>query len=239
MSKQFSFKQFLPIYAIIFSFLIIISAIGSRAVTVLAETRPLVDRKCVVIDPGHGGVDGGATSCTGVLESNINLQISLRLNDLLKLMGIRTLMIRSDDRSVYTQGNTIAQKKVSDLKQRVKLVNEEHTALLLSIHQNHFTDSRYYGPQVFYGREEGSLELARTMQASLTSNLCPNNNRQAKTAKEVYLLQKADCVALLIECGFISNPEEEQKLLDPAYQKELCSVIAAVCGNYLQGTAVT
>lgn len=239
MKKPFSVAHLLPIYVTAFSILILLSFGGSKAVSVLSENAPVTGRKIVVIDPGHGGVDGGATSCTGVLESNINLQISMRLNDLMHLIGMETVLIRDTDRSVYTQGTTIAQKKISDLKQRVKIVNELEDALLVSIHQNHFTDSRYYGPQVFYGREEGSAALAKTMQQALSENLCPGSNRQAKAAKDVYLMKNIHCVALLIECGFISNPEEEAKLRDATYQKELCCVIAGVCGNYLHGAGVT
>ena len=239
MKKSFSIARLLPVYTALFCTLLLLSMGGSKAITALSESASIDGRRCVVIDPGHGGVDGGATSCTGVLESNINLQISLRLNDLMHLIGIGTLLIRDTDRSIHTQGNSIAQKKVSDLKQRISIVNSQEDALLISIHQNHFSDSRYFGPQVFYGREEGSGEFAKIMQHALTENLCPGSNRQAKSAKEVYLMQKSDCTALLIECGFISNPEEEAKLLDADYQKKLCCVITAVCGNYLHGADVT
>lgn len=239
MKKTFSVAKLLPVYVALFCTVLLLCLGGSKAVTVLSENAPVSNRKCVVIDPGHGGVDGGATSCTGVLESNINLEISLRLNDLMHLIGIDTLMIRQTDRSVHTRGDTIAEKKVSDLKQRVNLVNSPENALLISIHQNHFSDSRYYGPQVFYGREEGSTEFAEIMQTALTKSLCPSSSRQAKSAREVYLMQKVTCTALLIECGFISNPEEEAKLLNADYQKMLCCVITAVCGNYLHGDCVT
>lgn len=239
MKKPFSIAQMLPVYTALFCVLLLLSLGGSKAITVLSENAPVPSRKCVIIDPGHGGVDGGATSCTGVLESNINLQISLRLNDLMHLLGIDTLLIRDTDRSIHTQGSTIAQKKISDLKQRVSIVNSQEDALLISIHQNHFTDSRYFGPQVFYGMGEGSGEFAKTMQRALTENLCPDSNRQAKSAREVYLMEKAECTALLIECGFISNPEEETKLLRSDYQRALCCVIAAVCGDYLHGKSVS
>lgn len=237
--KTFSISRMFPVYTALFCCMLVLTFGGSRAVTVLSENAPVSERKCVIIDPGHGGVDGGATSCTGVLESNINLQISLRLNDLMHLLGIDTIMIRDSDRSIHTQGNTIAQKKISDLKQRVSIVNSQKDALLISIHQNHFTDSRYFGPQVFYGRGEGSAEFAKTMQSILTRNLCPDSNRQAKSAKGVYLMEKVECTALLIECGFISNPEEEARLLRSDYQRALCCVIAAASGEFLYGEHVT
>ncbi len=200
---------------------------GSRAVTVMAENLPIERKHCYVIDPGHGGVDGGATSCTGKLESGINLEIALRLNDLMHFLGCETKMIRTADVSVYTKGETIAQKKVSDLKERVRLINETKGGILLSIHQNNFGDSRYSGAQVFYAGTEGSEALAKQLQRNLVSTMNPLSNRQEKKSKSVYLMEHITCPGVLIECGFLSNPEEEAKLTSPAYQKALCCVIAA------------
>jgi N-acetylmuramoyl-L-alanine amidase len=145
---------------------------------------------------------------------------------------MRTQMIRTTDQSVYTQGNSIAAKKVSDLKQRVKLVNQTESAVLVSIHQNYFEDSRYAGAQVFYAPEERSERLAKEMQAKLVSILKPDSRRMAKKADGIYLMQNIDRPGILIECGFLSNPDEEFKLRDAAYQKKLCCVIASVLSNY-------
>lgn len=224
------YALFVSVYSLVFVIVILIAKSTSNAISVLSNTRILSERTCVIIDPGHGGVDGGATSCTGVVESALNLQIAIRLNDILHLVGIDTTMIRTTDISVYTEGNSIAQKKISDLKQRVKIVNETENAILLSIHQNHFSDSKYYGPQVFYGADI-SKAFACNMQNSLNKNLCPESNRQAKKATGVYLMDNIKCVGLLIECGFISNPEEEAKLCNSLYQQELAAVIAASCLN--------
>ena len=106
---------------------------GSRAVSVISETLPFERKHCIVIDPGHGGEDGGATSCTGRMESEYNLAISRRLDDLLHFLGYRTRMTRTSDVSIYTTGDTIAQKKVSDLKERVRIVNEVNNCLSVSI----------------------------------------------------------------------------------------------------------
>ena len=187
----------------------------------------------VVIDPGHGGEDGGATSCTGVLESKYNLDISLRLNDLLQMLGYNTKMIRTTDMSIYTQGNTIAQKKVSDLKQRVHIVNNTEDAYLISIHQNYFSDSRYSGAQVFYATTEQSKELALLLQRQFPLYLQKENKRTIKKASGVYLMEHIDCPGVLIECGFLSNVEEEAKLRSADYQKQLCCVIASVVSNHL------
>lgn len=215
---------------------VLLSVWGSRAVTVISENSPIERKSRIIIDPGHGGEDGGATSCAGILESRYNLEISLRLNDLLQLLGHETELIRTTDTSVYTTGETIAQKKISDLKQRVKTVNETPNALLLSIHQNHFSDSRYRGAQVFYASTEGSRELAKKLQSAFVSTLNPGSSRKSKKSEGIYLMERIRCPGILIECGFLSNPEEEALLRDGAYQKKLSCVIAATVGEYLSNT---
>lgn len=209
---------------------------GSRVVTVISEELPFERKHCIVIDPGHGGEDGGATSCTGRMESEYNLAISRRLDDLLHLLGYRTRKTRTSDVSIYTTGSTIAQKKVSDLKERVRIVNETENALLLSIHQNQFSDSRYSGAQVFYAKTTGSKELGQKLQTELVSALNPGSNRKSKPVSGVYLLENISCTGVLIECGFLSNPQEEARLRDEDYQKALCCVIAASLHQYLSNT---
>ena len=206
---------------------------ASLATSTVAQMIPMERETIIVIDPGHGGVDGGATSCTGVLESQFNLDISLKLNDLLHLMGYKTLMVRTTDISVYTTGETIAAKKVSDLRQRVRIVSETENTLLLSIHQNYFSDSRYSGAQVFYGGEDQSRELAETLQGAFKRTVNVGSNRSAKKAEGVYLMQHVESTAVLIECGFLSNPEEEARLRSDDYQRKLCCVIAATVGQFL------
>lgn len=206
---------------------------GSRAVTVIAESTPVPREHCIIVDPGHGGEDGGAISCTGIVESTYNLSISLRLNDLLHLLGYDTKIIRTTDISVYTKAETIAQKKISDLKERVRIANETENALLLSIHQNNFSDNRYSGAQVFYAGTEGSERLAKELQAALVSNLNPGSSRKSKKSDGVYLMEHIGCTGVLIECGFLSNPEEEAKLRSADYQQKLCCVIAATVSQYL------
>lgn len=209
---------------------------GSRVVTVISEELPFERKHCIVIDPGHGGEDGGAVSCTGRMESEYNLAISRRLDDLLHLLGYRTRMTRTSDVSIYTTGSTLAQKKVSDLKERVRIVNETGNALLVSIHQNQFSDSRYSGAQVFYAKTTGSKELGQKLQTELVSALNPGSNRKSKPVSGVYLLENISCTGVLIECGFLSNPQEEARLRDEDYQKALCCVIAASLHQYLSNT---
>lgn len=209
---------------------------GSRAVTAFVENSPVEREAVIVIDPGHGGVDGGAISCTGVPESRFNLQISLTLNDLFHFLGFQTKMIRSSDISVYREGDTIARKKISDLKERVRMVEETENALLLSIHQNTFPDGRYSGGQVFYASTGGSQALAEAMQKSFVTHLNPGSSRKEKKASGVYLMEHVRCPALLIECGFLSNPQEEAKLRSREYQQKLCCVIGTTVAEILSNT---
>lgn len=239
MEKRFHYISVLPLQVVVLFVFFIVSVGGNRAITVLTETAPLEGRKCVIIDAGHGGIDGGATSCTGALESAINLEISLRLDDLLHLLGIDTYMIRKSDISVYTTGESIAAKKVSDLKQRVKIANEIQDPILISIHQNHFTDNRYSGAQIFYAATEGSAALANKLQAAFIDTLNPMSKRKAKKADGIYLMQNIKCTGVLVECGFLSNPKEEVLLCSDAYQKKVCCVIASTLSLYLHCDSVS
>lgn len=220
-------------YVLILSIFIAVTWLGSAVTSTVAQLIPVERVHTVIIDAGHGGLDGGATSCTGAQESKFNLDISLRLNDLMHLLGYRTVMIRTSDISVHTKGDTIAQKKVSDLKERVRIVNDTENAVLLSIHQNTFSDSRYSGAQVFYGREGEGQTLAAAMQEAFCSTINPGSHRKSKKADNVYLLRNIDTTGVLVECGFLSNPEEEAKLRSDAYQREVCCVIAAVTASFL------
>lgn len=229
-------KRGIVIYFLTAFIVLFVSVWGSRAVTVISENSPVERKHCIIIDPGHGGEDGGATSCSGVLESQFNLEISQKLNDLLQLLGYRTKLIRNSDISIYVKGDSIAQKKASDLKERVRIANEMSNCLLLSIHQNHFSDSRYSGAQVFYAKTEGSHELAKHLQEKLVSTINKGSKRQSKLSTGVYLMEHIQCTGILIECGFISNFEEEAKLRSEEYQKKLCCVIASAVGEYLSNT---
>jgi len=233
LKKRVRLQSMLPFYLFVFGACLIVTAYADRTITVMSETRPLQNRTCIVIDPGHGGEDGGAISCTGVLESKINLEISQRLNDLLHYLGYDTLMIRTEDVSVYTDGETIAARKVSDLKQRVKILNETSNALLISIHQNHYSENKYSGAQVFYSATKNSEDLAKKLQGLLVTTINPGSRRQAKKASGIYLMEHINCDGILIECGFLSNPQEEAKLQSAAYQKKLCCVFASAISNYL------
>lgn len=219
------------VYLAVVGFFLTAAWAGSRTVTVMAQREPVERVYTIVIDAGHGGEDGGAVSCTGVMEKQINLEIALELNDLLHLLGHRTRMIRSDDRSVYTAGDTIARRKVSDLKERVRMVEQTEDAVLVSIHQNLFPDARYSGAQVFYSSE--GQTLAESLQVSFRQTVNPGSNREIKKASNVYLMEHISCTGILVECGFLSNPEEESLLRTQKYQQKICIVIASTLANFL------
>jgi len=234
MRKENYFLKFWPVYLITSAIFLSLLLSTDKAVTVFSENKSITRENTIVIDAGHGGEDGGAISVSGIPESQINLKIALRLNDLLHLLGYQTVMIRSTDISVYTDGNTLFAKKISDLKQRVYITNKTNGAILLSIHQNTFSDQRYSGAQVFYAPTITSRELAINLQSAFVKTCNPTSNRKAKPADVIYLMQHITCPGILIECGFLSNPTEEANLRTKDYQNRLCCVIAAVLGNYLE-----
>ena len=182
----------------------------------------------VVIDAGHGGVDGGAVSITGVSESQINLAIALKLEDILALYGLAPQMLRREDISLHDDSAaTIREKKVSDLHNRVALVEGTEHPLLISIHQNSYVEARYHGAQVFYAATPESQSIAQKTQQDLCRNLDPSNLREAKQIPDtVYLMNHISCPAILVECGFLTNPEEETLLRQDSYQRKLAASLA-------------
>ena len=222
-------------YCLVVSIFLAAAYWGSKATDVIARRIPMTRNHTIIIDAGHGGEDGGATSCTGKLESVYNLEIARKLNDLMHLLGLHTKMVRTSDTSVYTQGNSIAEKKVSDLNYRVKLVNETENAILVSIHQNTFPDGQYRGAQVFYAPKGEGKDLAEQLQTALVQTLNPGSNRRSKRADGIYLMEHIQKTGVLVECGFLSNAEEEANLRSEDYQKKLVCVIAATVFNFLDG----
>ena len=206
---------------------------GSWVVSVFSLHTIREHQYKIIVDPGHGGMDGGATSCTGKLESSFNLEIAMRLRDLCHLLGYQTRMTRTTDTSIHTQGQTIAAQKLSDLKERVRIANEMPNSVLISIHQNIFSDSKYSGAQVFYGTADGSKLLAESLQSAFVTSLNPGSKRMAKEADGIYLMEQIRVPGILVECGFLSNPAEEAKLRTAEYQKKLCCVIVASVADFI------
>ena len=187
----------------------------------------------LVIDPGHGGEDGGAVAADGTVESGVNLSTALRLEALAHLCGVETRMTRRTQEIDYPPELTeTAQRKTYDQHCRAALLRETPGAVLLSIHQNKYPDPRPRGPQVLYAADGESRVFGETAHALLTQALCPENRRVAAPApKNIYLLRTAQCPAILAECGFLSNPEEAAYLTEADCQKRIA---LALLGAYLQ-----
>ncbi len=178
----------------------------------------------IIIDAGHGGMDGGATGVGGVIEKDINLMIANKLCSLAQLSGYNVVMVRSTDRSVHEEGITgVRKQKVSDIHQRLALAKKYPDAVFVSIHQNYFPQQSSWGTQVFYSAENAqSRVLAQKIQDNICESLQPENKREIKAAgNNLYLLSHMSNPAVMVECGFISNPEDSQRLLKTDYQQQL------------------
>lgn len=192
------------------------------------------DEKVILIDPGHGGEDGGAVSADGTVEKDINFAIAQPLADILRFNGYTIHLTRDGDYSIYDSGlHSIREQKISDLKNRLELFNKSR--MTISIHQNYFTQSQYYGTQIFYGSQDPeSQPLAKSVRQYVLTMLQPKNTRELKQCtKDIYLLYNTDSPAIIVECGFLSNPEELNKLKDPEYQQ--CMAYAIACGVMAYG----
>ena len=217
---------------LILSLLTFLCGIVNTALPSGEETfLPSVGKK-IIIDAGHGAPDGGAVGQSGAMEKDINLSVALELQKFFESGGTNVVLTRSDDNGIYDISGSIKNKKVSDMKNREKIINESGADIFISIHMNKFSDSRYSGPQVFYSpNHEKSEYLAECIQKSMIAALNPESEREIKKAgKDIYLLNKAEIPAVLAECGFLSNSTEEKKLTDEKYQRQLawslyCGVI--------------
>ena len=188
----------------------------------------------LLIDPGHGGEDGGTMAQDGTLEKNINLAIALELRDMLQVCGVPVSMTRQADVSIHDPDcDTVRRKKVSDMYNRLALYEQAKT--VIAIHQNHYGVAKYHGAQVFYSanRPEGQL-LAESVQKSLVTRLQPDNSREIKKATDgIFLLYHTKCPAILVECGFLSNPTEREQLKTSAYRQQLAFAVMAGYFEYI------
>ena len=179
--------------------------------------------KTIVIDAGHGVPDEGAQSSNGTTEAETNLKIALKLQNLLEQSGCTVILTRSDENAIYDiESKTLKQKKVSDIKNRVKIGNESSADIFVSIHLNKIPQSQYDGWQTFYreGSKEGA-RLAKIIQENLNKTMQKENNRIAKTIDNIYIIKHVEIPITIVECGFLSNPDEEKLLLEDDYQNKL------------------
>lgn len=206
----------------------------ARDVPVVADMEFL---PTIIIDPGHGGLDGGAVGVDGIVEKDINLAISMTMQDMFKASGFQVIMTRDTDVSIHDQGITGTRKqKSSDLRNRLAMVESHPNALFISVHQNKFGSASSHGAQMFFSpNDPQSQRLALILQDNMAAALQPDNTRQIKKAgKDLFLMYNAKCPAVLMECGFLSNSQEAHMLVDSDYQNKIAFVAFASVLEYLE-----
>ena len=232
MNKCCNRKYLLLLYTatLLFCFITgIIIVMGQHNSECVDTMSVISDRNCLIIDAGHGGADGGAVAADGSKESEINISVALKLKELCDLMGINNLMTRDSESLPYPESAaSIADKKNWDQRRRLDIINSDPNAVLTSIHQNFYPDPRPSGVQVLYGKAGNSRELGEKCHEILNSVLTPDNRRLASAAPDnIFLMNRAECTAILVECGFISNPEELENLKTESYQMKIAAVLLA------------
>ena len=196
--------------------------------TVETVTLP-VTGKTIVLDAGHGSPDEGAESASGLTEASINLVITKKLQTLLEQSGCNVVLTRSDEKGIYDlNSNTIREKKVSDIKNRVKIGNESSADIFVSIHLNKIPQTQYYGWQAFFkANNEKSEELAKSVQEELNASIQKENKREALKISGKYIIEHVEIPIVIVECGFLSNPGEAEKLVSEEYQEQMAQVICS------------
>ncbi len=186
-------------------------------------TSTPVSGKVIVVDAGHGVPDEGAQSSRGTTEAETNLKIALKLQNLLEQSGCTVILTRSDENAIYDlDKTTLREKKISDIRNRVKIGNNASADIFVSIHLNKIPQQQYWGWQCFYNSgNEKSTNLAKKIQANLNDSIQKENKRIAMKLDTVYIMKHVEIPISIVECGFLSNPEEEQQLLDDEYQNKL------------------
>ena len=224
----------LPLPIAFLLFLTVLALVGGVFCFVALRSAPTLQdaatppARVVVLDAGHGGEDGGASTASGLLEKDLNLDIAFRVKELLEAAGVRVVMTRETDTLLYDKASDYqGRKKALDLAARRKIAEETENAIFISIHMNAYPLPQYGGLQVWYSpHHESSANLAKSLQNAAKSHLQPNNNRQIKAASSsIYLLPHLTCPAVLVECGFLSNPADAEQLADEAFRTELAFVI--------------
>lgn len=186
--------------------------------------------RVVILDAGHGGEDSGTVGVNGVYEKDLNLSVSRALAAMLRSAGVTVIETRTEDKLLYRESENIrGYRKMYDLRNRLAVANATPDALFISLHMNSFSSPQYQGLQVYYADTAGSEQLARVIQSGVRAKLQPDNDREVKAAgSHIYLLDRAENTAVLIECGFLSNSEECEKLSSEDYRKQLC--FSLFCG---------
>ena len=233
-SSQRAYVAYFLLFSIIFVLIsFLLTYLSSRLINSGSGKQVLSDhesRPIVIIDAGHGGEDGGAIGVNGAFEKDINLSIARKIEAVLTSKGIKCVLTRDEDILLYDRTQDYqGRKKLLDMQARKKIAESYENAIFVSIHQNSFPQSKYSGFQAYYSpNDTRSLELVTLIERSVKNNLQPNNNRASKVSNgNIYLLDNISCPAVLLECGFLSNPEECSLLCTEDYQNKLCEVICA------------
>lgn len=237
MKRLVKFIPYLIIAIVVTGLVFVNFNTDENAVRSSSENVPVI-----IIDAGHGGMDGGAVASDGTQEQYLNLDIAQKMNEYLTKLGYKTVMTRSDDASIHdADAKTIRQQKVSDIHNRLKIIESNTDSVFVSIHQNFYTESKYSGTQVFYSANNPYSEnLARCIQESVVSSLQPQNTRQIKeSGSSIYLLHHSTVPSVLVECGFLSNPEETEKLKSEKYRMQMAEAVCKGIINYLNGVEST
>ncbi len=181
----------------------------------------------IIIDAGHGGFDGGAVAFDGTLEKTLNLSIALKLDVCLSVLGYNTVLVRNDDSATNNPNDIGISAKVSDIKNRVAMMKKYPNGIFVSVHMNKYTTTQPHGAQVFYSGVDNSQNLALLLQNSIARRVQPDNKRIIKQAgKDIYLLKHATIPSVIVECGFLSNPDELKLLKSDSYQTQIAVALA-------------
>ncbi len=201
-----------------------------------SETMPpdaAGEKYCIVIDPGHGGIDPGMLGVNNTIEKEINLSVSYMLKEELESEGMEVVLTRTTDDGLYLESDS--NKKIADMKKRCSIITESNADIVVSIHQNSFSDSAVCGAQVFYYKHsEKGKELAQCIQDSLKDNVDETNDRKIKANDSYYMLIHTPCPTVIVECGFITNYEEAKLLVSEDYQRKVAEAIAVGIKNYVE-----
>lgn len=212
----------LGIFVIVLSVMIAISSNGTEKVYLETVSLP-VSGKVVVVDAGHGVPDEGAEVGDGTTEAETNLKIALKLQNLLEQSGCTVILTRSDENAIYDiDSKTLKQKKISDIRNRVKIGNESSADIFVSIHLNKIPQEQYDGWQTFYNaKSEEGKKLATLIQTNLNEAIQKENKRVASKIDNIYIINNVEIPTTIVECGFLSNPQEKENLLNDSYQNRL------------------
>lgn len=225
---------FIAIFA--FTFQIASEKENTNVQNVIPTTATPVSGKTIIIDAGHGVPDEGAQSSSGTTEAETNLRIALKLQNLLETNGCNVILTRSDENAIYDlDKTTLREKKISDIRNRVKIGNESSADIFVSIHLNKIPQQQYWGWQCFYKNgDEKSTNLAKLIQSNLNTAIQKENKRVAMKLDTVYIMKHVEIPISIVECGFLSNPEEEKQLLADDYQNKLAWGIYSGIIDYFQ-----